>query len=348
MTGPVHLWLRHESRATERRTPITPSDAKRLLSCGYRLTVEESPQRVFNIGEYTTIGCSAAPTGSWPDAPCDAVIVGLKELPREPDRLSHRHLFFGHAFKGQHEAQALLERFCMGGGQLLDMEYLVGPTGRRLAAFGYWAGYMGAALAVLHNRGRLKTPLSTSSREAIEALLVPRPGDPTTRALVVGAAGRAGRGATDALTAAGIIPRCWDSGETKTVDRSVTLDQDLLVNCIHTNKPNPPFVTPSDVTDPKRRLSVISDVTCDVTSDLNLLPIYNAVTTWEQPVLRLAQQPPLDIISIDNLPSLVPREASLSFSAELCPVLLELADDGPPWQRARQQFFHHSQSYGLA
>ena len=37
-----------------------------------------------------------------------------------------------------------------GGGALLDLEYLTDDHGRRLAAFGYWAGYVGAALAVLH------------------------------------------------------------------------------------------------------------------------------------------------------------------------------------------------------
>ena len=30
--------------------------------------------------------------------------------------------------------------------------------GRRLAAFGFWAGYLGAALAVLHHRGGLRGP----------------------------------------------------------------------------------------------------------------------------------------------------------------------------------------------
>ena len=32
--------------------------------------------------------------------------------------------------------------------RLYDLEYLTDPEGRRLAAFGYWAGYAGAAVSL--------------------------------------------------------------------------------------------------------------------------------------------------------------------------------------------------------
>ena len=54
---------------------------------------------------------------------------------------------FGHAYKGQPAGQVLLRRFRDGGGTLYDLEYLTDETGRRVAAFGYWAGYAGAALS---------------------------------------------------------------------------------------------------------------------------------------------------------------------------------------------------------
>ena len=56
---------------------------------------------------------------------------------------------FGHAFKGQHSGKTLLQRFQAGGGTLYDLEYLTDSTGRRVAAFGYWAGYAGAAVSVI-------------------------------------------------------------------------------------------------------------------------------------------------------------------------------------------------------
>lgn len=110
----LHLWLRHEPRTTERRTPVVPSDARRLVESGVTLTVEESPQRIFPIEEYEAVGARVAPAGSWVSAPRDAVILGLKELPDEPAELTHRHIFFGHAYKGQPGAGDLLSRFTAG------------------------------------------------------------------------------------------------------------------------------------------------------------------------------------------------------------------------------------------
>lgn len=114
----LHLWLRHEVRSTERRTPVVPADARRLVDSGVTLTVEESPQRIFPIEEYEAAGCGVAPAGSWASrAPLDAVVVGLKELPDEPAALPHRHVFFGHAYKGQSGAAELLRRFAAGEGR---------------------------------------------------------------------------------------------------------------------------------------------------------------------------------------------------------------------------------------
>lgn len=172
----LHLWLRHEDRPTERRTPVVPSDARGLVESGVTLTVEESPQRIFPIEEYEAVGARVAPTGSWVAAPPEAVVLGLKELPAGPAELTHRHIFFGHAYKQQPGAEDLLRRFAAGGGALLDLEYLVDDHGRRLAAFGYWAGYLGAALAVLQHRGRLLAPLTPTSKEELDEILRPAPG----------------------------------------------------------------------------------------------------------------------------------------------------------------------------
>lgn len=113
----LHLWLRHEVRSTERRTPLVPSDARRLVDSGVTLTVEESPQRIFPIEEYEAAGCRVAPAGSWVSAPDRAVVIGLKELPDEPAELTHQHIFFGHAYKRQPGAEALLRRFAAGEGR---------------------------------------------------------------------------------------------------------------------------------------------------------------------------------------------------------------------------------------
>ena len=332
------LWMRHEVRPTERRAPIVPADAGRLVRHGFDVTVEASPQRAFPIEEYAAAGCRIAAAGSWVDAPRDHFVVGIKELPDEPAALVHRHVYFGHAYKEQAGADKLLRRFVAGGGELLDLEYLVDERGRRLAAFGYWAGYVGAALAVLRLRGRL-APLEPLSRDALDAALRPATGDAPVKALVIGALGRSGRGATDALTVAGAETTAWDVAETRQLDRPALLAHDLLVNAVLTNAPVPPFLTPADLDTPGRRMSVVADVTCDVTSDCNVLPIYDAHTSWQEPARRLRDgEPPVDIIAIDNLPSLLPEEASVAFSAELTPQLALLGTDAAPWRRCLADF----------
>ncbi|KJY37795.1 saccharopine dehydrogenase [Streptomyces katrae] len=290
MPDSTHLWMRHEARPTERRAPLTPQDAARLVEAGVRITVEESAQRAFPLADYTAAGCATAPTGSWHEqAPDEAYVLGLKELPAGPGApaLRHRHIYFGHAYKGQAGARELLARFTAGGGALLDMEYLTDEAGRRVAAFGYWAGYVGAALAVLHHRGALTAPLVPTDRPALDALLA----------------------------------------------------HDLLVNTVLTTTPVPPFLTKADLDEPARRLSLVSDVTCDVTSDCNVLPVYDETTTWDAPVRTLRDgDRPLDLIAIDNLPSLLPVEAATAFSAELAPHLLRLAEWDGVWARALHSF----------
>jgi saccharopine dehydrogenase (NAD+, L-lysine-forming) len=344
-TQPTHLWIRSEARETERRAPVVPADVERLLHVGFRVTVEESAQRVFPIEEYEQVGAAVAPAGSWVVAPEDAYVVGIKELPEEPQALEHRHIYFAHAFKGQSDARETLTRFQRGGGTLLDVEYLTDEQGKRVVAFGYWAGYVGAALGVLHLADALKSPLAPMSKGDLDEQLVAAGADQCL-ALVTGARGRSGRGAQKALATAGLPITRWDRQETRDLHKQAMLGHDILVNCVVTHTPATPFVERPDL-DHERRLRVLADVTCDVTGPTNMLPVNTEITTWEEPVRRLHDgdpdlpAAPLDVIAIDNLPSLLPREASEGFSADLTPHLLGLAEPGGPtgpWQAARTAF----------
>ena len=113
-----HLWVRSESRANERRVGLTPDGLRELQAQGFRITVEESPHRILPIAAFAEAGAEIAPEGAWPDAPADAIIFGLKELPETGSPLRHRHIMFGHAYKGQPAGRALLRRFRDGGGTL--------------------------------------------------------------------------------------------------------------------------------------------------------------------------------------------------------------------------------------
>jgi saccharopine dehydrogenase (NAD+, L-lysine forming) len=105
------------------------------------------------------------------------------------------------------------------------------------------------------------------------------------------------------------------------------------------------FVTRDDVAESKgRRLSVIADVSCDTTNPHNPIPIYEVNTTFAHPVVNVPVPEgtkPLSVISIDHLPTMLPRESSESFSAALLPSLLSLKDRGNArvWTDA-EKFFH--------
>jgi saccharopine dehydrogenase (NAD+, L-lysine-forming) len=97
------------------------------------------------------------------------------------------------------------------------------------------------------------------------------------------------------------------------------LAHDLFFNCILARPGTPVFVPPEAAAQP-RQLSVIGDIACDPDSDYNPIPVYSEATTWAQPVHRVHDTPPLDVMAIDNLPSLLPRESSLDFAAQLLPL----------------------------
>lgn len=331
MTSP-HLWLRAETHPGEQRTPLTPADTATLIKQGAQVTVEHSSARCHPVADYLDAGARPAPANSWMDAPANAYVLGLKALPEDTTPIEGRHLYFAHAYKGQQGARELLARFAAGGGEILDLEYLTDAQERRLAAFGHWAGYVGAALAVRHWTGGLDHPLRPTTKDVLDTFLGPLSRLP--RVLIIGARGRSGRGARAALEHAGIDATPWDLAETVDLDREAILDHDILINAVQLTEPAEPFLAPEHLR-ADRRLSLIVDVTCDVGGPTHLLPVYDRLTSWDEPIRAIADG--LAVIAIDNLPSLLPREASDDFSAQLAPQLPRLPD-GDAWERSRRAF----------
>lgn len=346
----VHLWVRAESRDNERRVGITPQGVGALVARGFRVTVEASRTRILPLQSFLDAGAEAATEGAWPEAPEDAIVFGLKELPEDGMPLRHRHIMFGHAYKGQPAGRDLLRRFAAGGGALYDLEYLVDGNGRRVAAFGYWAGYAGAAVTLLAWAAQQKggvCPAVTAWDNAPamladvqEALLGAQAGRPD--ALVIGALGRVGTGASDLCREMGVPVTGWDMAETAHGGPfPEVLAHEVFFNCILARPGCPVFVEPSAPT-ASRRLTAIGDIACDPSSDFNPVRVYDRVTSWENPVIRVHDAPPLDVMAIDNLPSLLPLESSQDFAAQLLPHLETLDNpDRGVWGRAHDTYLQH-------
>ena len=372
------LWLRCETKPAEHRSALTPTTAKKLIDAGFDITVERDPQRIFDDNEFEAVGCHMVNYHSWVLAPRTMPILGLKELDTPGPDLLHTHIQFAHCYKHQEGWVDVLGRFKRGGGKLYDLEFLEDENGRRVAAFGWHAGFAGAALGLLslaeQLQGRRLGPQAAYPNEdellkrtcaAVEVIRQHRQ-DKRVTALVIGALGRCGRGAIDCLVKSGVqlddVAR-WDLQETsaKSGPYQEIVDSDLFINCIYLSKKIPPFVDAAllQQAGSNRRLGTIVDVSCDTTNPHNPIPIYSVNTTFERPTVGVPGVDGLEVISIDHLPTLLPRESSEAFSHDLLPSLLQLPyiqndehaldalqkehaeGQGAVWARAEKLFQHH-------
>lgn len=132
-------------------------------------------------------------------------------MPESDEPLPHTHIQFAHCYKRQAGWSKVLSRFHRGGGTLYDLEFLTDATGRRVAAFGFHAGFAGAAAGAL--------ALAAQKKGETLGLLEPYPNEEAmvdavrsalggsgkgVKALVIGALGRCGRGAVDLFRKIGL------------------------------------------------------------------------------------------------------------------------------------------------
>ncbi|KAJ9078197.1 Saccharopine dehydrogenase [Entomophthora muscae] len=354
----VHLWLRHEVKPMEHRAALSPEACKTLIDNGFTITAEKSDARFFKDEEYKKVGCKLVESETWEtNAPLDAFIIGLKELPEGTSPLKHSHIFFAHCFKEQTGWKELIKRFTDGKGTILDLEFLQDDSGRRVAAFGYHAGFTGSAVGIdiwchntdpalgkfppikpYPNQDELIRAIKLRLATAVQANKGSYP-----KIMVMGAKGRCGGGAVDFAKAVG-IPETnilgWDVAETvKGGPFDEILGVDIFINCIYLSSKIPPFLTLESIAKPSRQLSVMVDVSCDYTSPNNPVPVYDRATYFDKPTLQVqagSSNPPLEVVAIDHLPTMLPREASQAFARDLLPTLLALPNrqTAPVWQRA--------------
>ncbi|AET40372.1 saccharopine dehydrogenase (NAD+, L-lysine-forming) Ecym_5636 [Eremothecium cymbalariae DBVPG len=360
----VTLHLRAETKALEARAALTPSVVRKLLDKGFKIYVEESAQSTFRKEEYEEAGAEIVDAGSWQEADKDRIIIGLKEMP-ETDTfpLVHEHIQFAHCYKDQAGWREVLGRFKRGQGLLYDLEFLEDDQGRRVAAFGFYAGFAGAAVglrdwAFKHTHAdseELPALTPYPNEQALVADVVAdcraafKTGAKQPTVLIIGALGRCGSGAVDLLRKCGIPDENilkWDMDETKHGGPFKEIARaDIFINCIYLSKAIPPFINMELLNDPERNLRTVVDVSADTTNVHNPIPIYSISTVFNKPtvVVPTTAGPKLSVVSIDHLPSMLPREASEAFVNDLLPHLETLTerDTAPVWVRAKQLFEKH-------
>jgi len=160
--------------------------------------------------------------------------------------------------------------------------------------------------------------------------------------MIIGSLGQVGNGATYMSKLLGVKKlTLWDINETKGKNGPFKeiLHHDIFVNCINLQEKGLLFLTRDFLLkNPNRKLSMISDISCDVMNPANPIPIYSDGTSLKQPLIRIIEgNNPLDLIAIDYLPTLVPEESSREFGDLMLPHLLQF-NNTKVWSRAEDLF----------
>ena len=349
----THFWLRCENRIDEFRTPISPEGAKKLLDFGFKVSVEDCEKRIFKTSDYKHKGCQIVKKGSWVTKDNSITVIGLKEI-NQNLKLSQKHIMFAHAFKKQKNSNQILNNFKKNKGILYDLEYLLDSNSKRVAAFGYYAGFSGAFVGLdiwlnFNNKNLnlgIKIPVSTSRKYLIENAkdkvgLYKKKGNRNPKIIVIGASGRVGRGACDFFKSLGFKITEWDIKETYNKKSfPEILEHDIFINCVLSSNISVKFLQKSDIIN-ERKLTLISDVSCDPGSDFNTIPLYDEPSSFNNPYQFIIKgKDPLLLTAIDNLPAMLPKESSLDFENQLIPYLLDFdLDKTGVWSGAEKIFY---------
>jgi len=318
--GKPELVIRSELNPFEARTPIVPDDIPSLLTM-YHVKVESSDNRCYADHLYQYHGATIVPKGYWKDTK-HSYVIGLKAID-SPAKSTQTLLHFAHCFKGQEDAKETLDllKDCT----FIDYEYMVDHDQKRVISFCAQSGKVGCYLALMayHLRqiglidmGELPDFEEERYRSILSTMEV------LPRVLLIGY-GTAGKRAKEILDQFSISTTIWTS---KTVpDRSIILDHDILIHAIRLpDDPSitiEPFLTLSDLTS-DQKLQIVCDITCDMGNPRNTLPLYTSYTTKTNPIRRIKNS--IDLIAINNLPSLEPSISSQQFSTILSKYLPEV------------------------
>ncbi len=133
--------LKETKYPPDRRVPLTPHQGKELLDIfsNVELFIQSSDIRCYSDGEYRNVGLNVIDDISH----CD-ILLGVKEVNIDTLLTNKTYLFFAHVGKKQPHNQKMLQEIVKKKIRLIDYEYLKNSNGKRMVAFGRWAGIVGA------------------------------------------------------------------------------------------------------------------------------------------------------------------------------------------------------------
>lgn len=198
--------IKEKKNPPDKRVVLTPKQAKELIEKfpDLEIVVESSENRAFSDKEYNEVGIKVVNDVSDAD-----VLLGVKEVPIEELIPNKKYFFFSHTIKKQPYNRKLLQAILDKNIELYDHETITDKNGKRLVAFGYFAGIVGAYNTIRTyglKTGLFDIPRAIELKDKkalIETLIKIKPLLPPIKIVLTGK-GRVGYGAKEILDAMGI------------------------------------------------------------------------------------------------------------------------------------------------
>lgn len=133
--------IREEKIPEDNRVPLTPSQCRTLMEeySNIWVAIQPSTGRCYTNDEYRYQGIAVRENLS----DCD-LLLGVKEIPPHLLIPEKTYMIFSHTIKKQHHNQNMLRAVLEKKIRLIDYECLKNEHGKRIIAFGRWAGIVGA------------------------------------------------------------------------------------------------------------------------------------------------------------------------------------------------------------
>ena len=351
--------IREEKTPEDNRVPLTPSQCRTLMEeySNIWVAVQPSSKRCYTDDEYRYQGIAVREDLS----DCDLLLC-VKEIPPHlliPDKT---YMIFSHTIKKQHHNKKLLRAILEKRIRLIDYECLKDEHGKRIIAFGRWAGIVGAYNTIRTiglRTGRFSLTPMHECHNFAEAQKEFHKLDLPPWKIVLSGDGRVSEGAAfllDIMKIRKVDPHSFlykefhepvytqlhskdmyykdgqeefDSAhyhahpeEYKSTFYPFSKAADAFINGIYWDKRIPVFFDEEHMREKDFNIKVIGDITCDISPDASV-PSTLRASTIPDPVFGYDvqsctecepyQSDSVDVMSIDNLPNELPRDASEDF-----------------------------------
>jgi len=324
MSSKLKIFIRNEIYENEIRTPLIPKDVKILIDNNFIIYVESSNYRIYSDSLYEKEGAIITTDKWYNEKYKNAIIIGIKEIDNLEKLNKHKHMYFSHSYRKQKNSNIILNAFKESNSIIYDFEFFLNNN-IRIISFGYYAGLVGTILGLkqfynkkmqLNNINNLSPWLSFQEMmNYINEGYIHNILNYDIKIAIIGSDGRCGIGVKFILDIFNIKYVKFLKEE----NISKLNDFDIIFNCILLDEKYDKIWFDKSTNFLKD--IVIVDISCDYTKINNPIQLYNKATSWNEPVFKYNNF--IDIIAIENLPSLLPFESSNDFSKKCKDLLLE-------------------------